>query len=180
MDSSPAVAEDQIFVGSEDNKLYALNATTGASIWNYETEDMVVTSPSIVNGIAYIGSYDHLVYAIGEYIPNPNTYEVSFIMSGLSKNENWEVTFNSQTKNSYTDTITFEIQSGEYSFSVVSPSGYEASPSSGILIVSSKNITEQIMFTSNVQDASFLIILLISLVVIILVALAALILYKRK
>ncbi|TRZ48138.1 MAG: hypothetical protein D4S01_10915, partial [Dehalococcoidia bacterium] len=48
---------------------YALNATTGAYIWSYKTGDMVVSSPAVANGIVYVGSYDHLVYAFG---PSPS------------------------------------------------------------------------------------------------------------
>lgn len=34
---------------------------------------MVVSSPAIANGVAYFGSYDHFVYAIGTVVPlRPN------------------------------------------------------------------------------------------------------------
>ena len=36
----------------------------GMKPWNYPTGDVVRSSPTIANGIAYVGSYDHNVYAL--------------------------------------------------------------------------------------------------------------------
>ena len=58
------VSNGIVYVGSNDNKLYALNATNGAVIWNFTTGGYVISSPSISNGIVYFGSYDHKVYAV--------------------------------------------------------------------------------------------------------------------
>lgn len=33
--SSPAVANELVYVGSEDFNVYALNATTGAELWSF-------------------------------------------------------------------------------------------------------------------------------------------------
>ena len=52
-------------MGSDDNNVYALNATTGASSWNFTTGDWVVSSPAVANGTVYVGSVDGNVYAIG-------------------------------------------------------------------------------------------------------------------
>jgi hypothetical protein len=38
---------------------------------------MVVSSPAIVDGVAYVGSYDHLVYAIG--VPSEGTNQQDMI-----------------------------------------------------------------------------------------------------
>jgi len=62
--SSPAVVDGIVYVGSEDNKVYALNATTGAKIWNYTTGDEVSSSPAVVDGVVYVGSGDKNVYAL--------------------------------------------------------------------------------------------------------------------
>jgi outer membrane protein assembly factor BamB len=35
LESSPAVAYDNVYVGSSDRKVYCLNASTGTLIWNY-------------------------------------------------------------------------------------------------------------------------------------------------
>ena len=53
-----------VYIGSDDHNVYALNANTGAKIWNYTTGDVVESSPTIANGIVYVGSWDHNVYAL--------------------------------------------------------------------------------------------------------------------
>lgn len=60
-----------VFVGSYDGNIYALNAFNGDLVWSYETGDMVVSSPSVANGVVYAGSYDHMVYAIGAWQGRP-------------------------------------------------------------------------------------------------------------
>jgi outer membrane protein assembly factor BamB len=64
VESSPTVFSDVIFVGSDDGKIYALNATTRKSIWNYTTSNSVRSSPAVANGVVYVGSNDHNVYAL--------------------------------------------------------------------------------------------------------------------
>jgi eukaryotic-like serine/threonine-protein kinase len=61
----PAVASGTVYVGSNDGKVYALNATTGALQWSYATGSNVLSSPAVANGIVYIGSNDHKGYAFG-------------------------------------------------------------------------------------------------------------------
>ena len=64
MPSSPAVANGVVYVGSDDNNTYALDATTGAKLWNYTTGGWVPSSPAVANGIVYVQSCDGYVYAI--------------------------------------------------------------------------------------------------------------------
>ena len=45
-----------MYVGSEDNNLYALNASTGALLWKYTTGEQVYSSPAVANGVVYVGS----------------------------------------------------------------------------------------------------------------------------
>ncbi|GAB6162855.1 hypothetical protein JCM12298_20150 [Desulfothermus naphthae] len=63
--SSPAIEEDRsIYIGSEDNYLYAINSD-GTLKWSFETKDEIVSSPAIgKDGTIYIGSFDHYLYAI--------------------------------------------------------------------------------------------------------------------
>jgi hypothetical protein len=63
--SSPAVADGIVYVGSLDGKVYALNATTGALVWNFTTGWEVFSSPAIASGVVYVGSEDGNVYALG-------------------------------------------------------------------------------------------------------------------
>lgn len=62
--STPAIAHDRLFVGSEDGKLYCFNTTNGEKIWNFtaiedpEPFDSIKSSPaySYSNGIVYFAS----------------------------------------------------------------------------------------------------------------------------
>ena len=39
--SSPAVVDGVVYIGSDDDNVYALNATNGAKLWNYTTGNSV-------------------------------------------------------------------------------------------------------------------------------------------
>ena len=62
--SSPVVANGVVYVGSNDNNVYALNASTGAELWQFTTGDSVTSSPAVANGMVYVGSLDNNVYAL--------------------------------------------------------------------------------------------------------------------
>jgi outer membrane protein assembly factor BamB len=64
VDSSPAVAGGTVYVGSDDNNVYALDAATGDVRWTYTTGDQVDSSPAVAGGTVYVGSNDHKVYAL--------------------------------------------------------------------------------------------------------------------
>jgi outer membrane protein assembly factor BamB len=63
--SSPAVANGVVYIGSDDNNVYALNASTGILLWSYTTGGAVTSSPAVANGVVYIGSDGGNVYAFG-------------------------------------------------------------------------------------------------------------------
>ena len=61
MGSSPAVVGNCVFVGSDDGRLYCLDALTGAKIWsstmtNEKLALSMISSPSVVDGRVFIGS----------------------------------------------------------------------------------------------------------------------------
>jgi len=63
--TSPAVAEDMIYIGSfVSHSLFALNATTGNKIWSYITGADVTSSPAVAYGRVYFTSHDGNVYAL--------------------------------------------------------------------------------------------------------------------
>ena len=63
--SSPAIGADgTIYVGSWDNKLYAINPD-GSEGWSFATGEYISSSPAIgANGTVYVGSGDSNLYAI--------------------------------------------------------------------------------------------------------------------
>jgi outer membrane protein assembly factor BamB len=64
--SSPAIGSDgTVYVGSYDDKLYAINGKTGDKLWEFETGHYVDSSPAIgSDGTVYVGSYDDKLYAL--------------------------------------------------------------------------------------------------------------------
>ena len=63
--SSPAVAGGRVFVGSEDGRIYAFDARTGATIWAARTSGSIFSSPTVARGTVYVGSFDGRLYAFG-------------------------------------------------------------------------------------------------------------------
>ncbi len=63
VDSSPAVVNGIVYVGSNDGKLYALDGASGALVWAATTGGVVESSPSVSNGIVYVGSDDGRMHA---------------------------------------------------------------------------------------------------------------------
>jgi outer membrane protein assembly factor BamB len=63
-DSNSTATGTTVYVGSYDDRLYAVDATTGGQQWEFETGDTVGSSPTVVGGTVYIGSFDNRVYAL--------------------------------------------------------------------------------------------------------------------
>ena len=51
-----------VYVGSDDGNVYALNAGTGAKVWNYTTCAAVLSSPTVANRTVYVGGDDGNVF----------------------------------------------------------------------------------------------------------------------
>jgi outer membrane protein assembly factor BamB len=62
--SSPAVANGQVYVGSNKGAVYDLNAATGSMIWIYQTGGAIYSSPAVADGVVYVGSWDDSLYAL--------------------------------------------------------------------------------------------------------------------
>ncbi len=78
--SSPAIGSNgTIYVGSGDNKLYAIDPN-GTKKWEFEADAGIYSSPAIgSDGTIYIGCYDHKIYAV-----NPNgTEKWEFVTSHI-------------------------------------------------------------------------------------------------
>jgi hypothetical protein len=80
VDSSPAVADGKVFVGSRHRKIYCLDAETGAKIWSYTTGASVWSSPAVADGKVFVGSWDNKIYCLdaetGAYIWSYTTGEL--------------------------------------------------------------------------------------------------------
>ncbi|MGF3523072.1 MAG: PQQ-binding-like beta-propeller repeat protein, partial [Candidatus Bathyarchaeia archaeon] len=62
--SSPAVAGGMVYFGSSDDKLYALDASTGEVKWVFFTGGDAASSPAVADGVVLAGSYDGKLYAV--------------------------------------------------------------------------------------------------------------------
>jgi len=62
----PHCCDGKVYVGSADQNVYCLDASTGSKIWNYRTGKMVHSSPAVADGIVYVSSDDSKVYAFGQ------------------------------------------------------------------------------------------------------------------
>jgi outer membrane protein assembly factor BamB len=95
--SSPAVAGDIIYFGSEDQSvppvvgrpvggsIYAFNVTSGSLLWSYEANETDGSSPVVANGLVYIGSSDGKLYAFGPALTSsPSPTSVVSVGSGSS------------------------------------------------------------------------------------------------
>ncbi len=55
----------RFYVGSQDNKLYAINGKSGVKLWEFKTGGSVHSSPAIgSDGTVYVASLDKKLYAI--------------------------------------------------------------------------------------------------------------------
>jgi eukaryotic-like serine/threonine-protein kinase len=64
--SSPLVDEIEgiCYVGSHDGYLYALDASSGYSMWRFRTNGPIISSPALERDLLYFGSADGNLYAI--------------------------------------------------------------------------------------------------------------------
>lgn len=60
----PLQTDDQVFVGTADNLVYALNPTTGEPQWEFEADHSIWAQPIFEDGVVYVASLDNNVYAL--------------------------------------------------------------------------------------------------------------------
>ena len=64
MGSAPVISGEQVFIGSPNGHIYAVEKTTGEENWRFQTGGPVLSTQAVENGILYAGSNDHHLYAI--------------------------------------------------------------------------------------------------------------------
>jgi outer membrane protein assembly factor BamB len=62
--SSPAVADGVVYVCSGEGNLDAVNAATGALMWQFPTGGTLESSATVVNGVIYFTSDDGFIHAV--------------------------------------------------------------------------------------------------------------------
>ncbi|MCJ7777845.1 MAG: PQQ-binding-like beta-propeller repeat protein [Sedimentisphaerales bacterium] len=62
--SSPAIVDGQVFIGSSDANLYAIDLKDGHKIWTYTTDGAVEATPCVIRDSVFVGSSDNFLYAI--------------------------------------------------------------------------------------------------------------------
>jgi outer membrane protein assembly factor BamB len=65
--SSPAFSGGILYVGSQDNRVYAIEGSSGRQLWNFTTGGNVDSSPAVVGGFIYVGSEDGMLYALDAF-----------------------------------------------------------------------------------------------------------------
>ena len=61
--SSPAIADGKVFVGSNDGKIYCVDENTGKLIWSREIGNWIKSSPAVSNGKVFVGG-SHKIYCL--------------------------------------------------------------------------------------------------------------------
>lgn len=62
--SSPTIADDTVYVGSEDDAAVALDRTDGRELWRFETTAPISGNASVVDGVCYVADDAGTVYAL--------------------------------------------------------------------------------------------------------------------
>ena len=62
--SSASLSDGNVYFGSGDSSLYAVDEKTGQLLWRFRTAGPVHSTPAIDNGIIFFGSYDGVFYAL--------------------------------------------------------------------------------------------------------------------
>ncbi|MBA3247747.1 MAG: PQQ-like beta-propeller repeat protein, partial [Pyrinomonadaceae bacterium] len=68
IESSAAIADGAVYVGSKKGELVALDLGSGGVRWKYQTgakEGIGESSPAVANGVVYIGDLDGTIHAVG-------------------------------------------------------------------------------------------------------------------
>lgn len=65
VESSPAIAGERVFVGSNDGRFYVLSLKDGSKLWEFNAGAPLSASPAIARGRIVIGAQDGRLYCFG-------------------------------------------------------------------------------------------------------------------
>ena len=126
--AAPTVADGVVYVGSNDHRVYALDAATGNELWSFATGDVVVSVPTVVDGVVYVGSNDNHLHALdadtGEKLWSYDTgswVQYSPAVSGGKVYLGARVDGNNRV-------VALDAQSGSVVWTAQEPRGYDAEP----------------------------------------------------
>jgi outer membrane protein assembly factor BamB len=139
--SPPVVAANGIlYQATTSGLLYALNATNGAELWTYPLEAGVTAGPVLDNGCLFLVDSNGKIYAIAD------SHSVTFSETGLPSGTSWGVTLGTETSFTNTNTKTFSMTNGIYTFNISKLNGYVPKPLSGIATVDGANVSIPVSF----------------------------------
>jgi len=64
VESSPAIVDDVLYVGTFNRAMYAIDIANGDEIWRFPVGGLLRSSASVVNDIVYFGADDNRLYAV--------------------------------------------------------------------------------------------------------------------
>ena len=108
----------------------------------------IATSDKTYEPVPSSGSFKVDSSAASESVSFLKLYTVAFTESGLPSGTSWSVTLNGTMETLTTNTITFSLPNGTYSYTIGKISGYNISKSSGSLTINGKNATQSITFST--------------------------------
>lgn len=94
----PTTDSGTVYVGSDDGKIYALNAADGTKKWEFTTGGVVRASPTVADGIVYVGSQDNKVYALNavdgskkwEFTTGDDVHNSPTVVNGIVYVGSWD------------------------------------------------------------------------------------------
>ena len=63
--ATPSVAHGRVFVSSTNGRVYAFSLS-GSQLWSVQTGSYVYSPAALADATAYVGSYDHRLYALSQ------------------------------------------------------------------------------------------------------------------
>jgi len=164
VESSPAVADGRVYVGSDDSNVYCLDASTGAKLWNYTTGSPVYSSsPAIAGGKVYVGSLDHNVYCLDastgtklwNYTTGDQVYSSPAVADGKVYVGSWDGNFYCLNASSGAKLWSYATGSVESSSAVAEGKVYVGSGDGNVYCLDASTGTKQWnYYTYDVVDSS--------------------------